>query len=852
MVLRRLYLTQSVLDLVKLTLPQNQFIKENLEIIKIMETQEKLNQKSCQTLISWSQDFLAKHFQSLVEGKVSTIQEAHSFLKSHRLSGKNNHAFYCLKTSRGFYLTKTEAHLLPSLPKLMNWATTVNGVLLTARITESRKTGSALSLSDILEPIEDVDQKYFLSQKSVDKLLGYQNKKLQPLPSSHTQQTELEGGSYVVESTIEKIGNVNPSGTGMNGDVFSEDGLAPTLTTNKGEGIKIAQVVPKVICYNSERGLRDKNIYKKGGGSGILSRDDGLSYAITAQNHHMVMVQIKGGAEASRVYDPLGISKTIKGGGGQGAMTGLYAVPIVKYRNIYLGTAIYNGKLVCIRRLTPRECERLQGFEDDWTKFGKNDELISDTQRYKCIGNAVTTKKITNIIRRLKPHLIDKESEEKILIPRVVSFSGGRTSAMMLLQLLERGELKQWRGDCVVFNNTSAEHSATYAFVSRIKKITEEKYNIPFFMTEFCTYEAKTSRGHTRRITYKLINDLPYCKHTNPHGYKFKGEVFEEMISQTGVLPSYFQRSCTINMKILTTNNFLSDWFSFSNQQQPYIEQQGEILKSSSISDADIVKKHRMYRGELSDEAIIDKKVFVRSCQTFRPKQLFKDFTKAGINYSNAYLREKAASNNGRISLFGKNGVKYHNYIGIRYDEKIRAVKIRKRIKDAKINLSRRSKNKIKSAIGQPAFEIAQMPMIKKRISKEKVISFWQDSDRSKYDLDLSYDGLLSNCVHCMLKGKSKNQLIAIQNKNSTLGNSIELNDGITPSSIHWWKEIEKRYSRKVIKSSENKYTNIGFFGASKDYVYQTWIEELDGGNEEDLIRESEQDGWTMDCNCTD
>tara|TARA_B110000438_G_scaffold300414_1_gene352755 strand:- start:274 stop:1434 length:1161 start_codon:yes stop_codon:yes gene_type:complete len=39
---------------------------------------------------------------------------------------------------------------------------------------------------------------------------------------------------------------------------------------------------------------------------------------------------------------------------------------------------------VKIRKLTPMECERLQGFPDNWT------EGISDTQRYKCCGNAVT------------------------------------------------------------------------------------------------------------------------------------------------------------------------------------------------------------------------------------------------------------------------------------------------------------------------------------------------------------------------------------------------------------------------------------------------------------------------------
>ena len=42
-----------------------------------------------------------------------------------------------------------------------------------------------------------------------------------------------------------------------------------------------------------------------------------------------------------------------------------------------------------IRRLTPIECERLQGFPDNWTQEGVNGP-ISDTQRYKMCGNAVT------------------------------------------------------------------------------------------------------------------------------------------------------------------------------------------------------------------------------------------------------------------------------------------------------------------------------------------------------------------------------------------------------------------------------------------------------------------------------
>jgi DNA (cytosine-5)-methyltransferase 1 len=48
-----------------------------------------------------------------------------------------------------------------------------------------------------------------------------------------------------------------------------------------------------------------------------------------------------------------------------------------------------------IRRLTPIECERLQAFPDDWTKKGMNEKGeivdISDSQRYKMMGNALTT-----------------------------------------------------------------------------------------------------------------------------------------------------------------------------------------------------------------------------------------------------------------------------------------------------------------------------------------------------------------------------------------------------------------------------------------------------------------------------
>ena len=42
-----------------------------------------------------------------------------------------------------------------------------------------------------------------------------------------------------------------------------------------------------------------------------------------------------------------------------------------------------------VRRLTPRECERLQGFPDDWTNVSKNGKPAPDGSRYKAIGNSM-------------------------------------------------------------------------------------------------------------------------------------------------------------------------------------------------------------------------------------------------------------------------------------------------------------------------------------------------------------------------------------------------------------------------------------------------------------------------------
>lgn len=104
----------------------------------------------------------------------------------------------------------------------------------------------------------------------------------------------------------------------------------------------------------------------------------------------------KGVHRAYRLYDTAGLSCTLSAvGGGGGEKTGLY----------YIND---NGRMR-IRRLTPKECWRLQGFPDDFFDKAKA-AGISDNQLYKQAGNAVTVNVAEAIGKRLK-EIVDNAAD---------------------------------------------------------------------------------------------------------------------------------------------------------------------------------------------------------------------------------------------------------------------------------------------------------------------------------------------------------------------------------------------------------------------------------------------------------
>lgn len=90
------------------------------------------------------------------------------------------------------------------------------------------------------------------------------------------------------------------------------------------------------------------------------------------------------GGQGQRIYSVYGKSVTMSAnGGGQGAKTGLYQLDLP------------DGSTI-IRKLTPLEAERCQTLPDNYTAG------ISDTQRYKCVGNGWTVDVIAHILKGLK------------------------------------------------------------------------------------------------------------------------------------------------------------------------------------------------------------------------------------------------------------------------------------------------------------------------------------------------------------------------------------------------------------------------------------------------------------------
>ena len=125
--------------------------------------------------------------------------------------------------------------------------------------------------------------------------------------------------------------------------------------------------------------------------SGAMRPDD--TYIIPK-----VAATLTGGGHSGGLHSDMTVIRQLKRGKNKGA--DLKICPTIS-SNAFQEKNLLNG----VRRLTEIECERLQGFPDNWTQYGNYNgriRRISKTQRYKLIGNAVTVDIVELIAKRLK------------------------------------------------------------------------------------------------------------------------------------------------------------------------------------------------------------------------------------------------------------------------------------------------------------------------------------------------------------------------------------------------------------------------------------------------------------------
>src|SRR5699024_9387819 len=143
-------------------------------------------------LTSSLEGFHVKPFQSLENEEDFQTLEEHFFSRLQERPNKSNHAFYSLKTLKGYYLTIKGRHSLPLFQRWMRSGIMLNGKCLTQKTLEYRKTENVSSLSDILE--ENVDEKYYLSEKTIQRLMSYKDNKFLSIhskPDTTQQVTEV-------------------------------------------------------------------------------------------------------------------------------------------------------------------------------------------------------------------------------------------------------------------------------------------------------------------------------------------------------------------------------------------------------------------------------------------------------------------------------------------------------------------------------------------------------------------------------------------------------------------------------------------------------------------------------------
>lgn len=296
-----------------------------------------------------------------------------------------------------------------------------------------------LKLKDLLE--EKVDDKYYLTEKGIGRLIKKNNKLIRDNYNPTVSSCIIAGyhkmggrdNQYISEiSKPERIGGLYDTEKAKHqaGSVYNSNGISPTLTTMERGGNKQpfvlvreatkrgyteASIGDSINCSypnsNSKRGRIGKNISQTILTSPTIATLENCNKPICLNKGKKVSMQ-------DRIYDSNGIATTITASEfrpkiAEKKMFNPYNNKIINdvaptqtttCGNTSSSAAVLiseDGKsYLKIRKLTPLECWRLMGFDD--IDFEKAKEVgISDTQAYKQAGNSIVVNVLEGILKNL-------------------------------------------------------------------------------------------------------------------------------------------------------------------------------------------------------------------------------------------------------------------------------------------------------------------------------------------------------------------------------------------------------------------------------------------------------------------
>lgn len=241
---------------------------------------------------------------------------------------------------------------------------------------------NGIRLKDILE--DEVDEKFYISDDKVQKILNsnfmQEKLRIQDINSSCSclLARDYKDPKLVNDNVVRQVGNIVNTGNWDNpqrGRIYSPDGCSPALNCCGGGGLE-----PKIIQVGKINSSQD----------GVVVSDEGVSTTHTA---------------------------------GHGNMPKVLEVPDYSYcldANYYKGTTIeqyidkHRRQLISeknnlrIRKLTPKECFRLMGFND--SDYEAASKVVSNSQMYKQTGNSIVVDVLYYILVELykaMPYLFD-------------------------------------------------------------------------------------------------------------------------------------------------------------------------------------------------------------------------------------------------------------------------------------------------------------------------------------------------------------------------------------------------------------------------------------------------------------